>query len=365
MPNTYPTPPAYTPGAGQGGYWYRPPFNPRFSIPQTFGEALSYEAQIHWLACLCSDADAMLRTMSAMHFYYGTASVDTSAFTAYEPFTYTDASISDADQPKVGDFVGLVVPDADTRYLGKNALHIARVVEWGQPCNKLTLAWYCTVHDPTAWLADLMSQIGELATRVTSLETRMTASEMRIETLEDTVGQHGDAITALQTSVQNLTTAVNDLKADLSALETRMTASEMRIKTLEDTVGQHGDAITALQTSVQNLTTTVNDLKADLSALEAKHNADISQLDGRITALSNQVTQLSTKTSKTLADILNKIYGGGTVNANTGAVKWGSGTTPIPVSTINIFSADANPNPASSAGLIAHAGVSNNDLWQK
>lgn len=316
MPNTYPTPPAYTPGAGQGGYWYRPPFNPRFSIPQTFGEALSYEAQIHWLAGLCSDADAMLRTMSAMHFYYGTASVDTSAFTAYEPFTYTEASIPDADQPKVGDFVGLVVPDADTRYLGKNALHIARVVEWGQPCNKLTLAWYCTVHDPTAWLASLMSQIGELATRVTSLETRMTASEMRIETLEDTVGQHGDAITALQASVQNLTTAVTDLEADLAALE-------------------------------------------------AKHDADISRLDGRINALSNQVTQLSTKTSKTLADILAKVYGGGTIDPNTGAVTWGSGTTPIPVSTINIFSADANPNPASSAGLIAHAGVSDNDLWQK
>lgn len=316
MPNTYPTPPAYTPGAGQGGYWYRPPFTPRFSIPQTFGEALSYEAQIHWLAGLCSDADAMLRTMSAMHFYYGTASVDTSAFTAYEPFTYTDASIPDADQPKVGDFVGLVVPDADTRYLGKNALHIARVVEWGQPCNKLTLAWYCTVHDPTAWLADMAGQIGELATRVKSLETRMTSAEMRIETLEDTVGQHGDGIAALQTSVQKLTTAVTGIEADLTALE-------------------------------------------------AKHDADISRLDGRINTLANQVTQLTTKTSKTLADILAKVYGGGTVDPGTGKVTWGSGTTPIPVSTINIFSANANPDPASSAGLIAHAGVSDNDLWQK
>lgn len=316
MPNTYPTPPAYTPGAGQGGYWYRPPFNPRFSIPQTFGEALSYEAQIHWLAGLCSDADAMLRTMSAMHFYYGTTSVDTSAFAAYEPFTYTDASVAGADQPKAGDFVGLVVQDADTRYLGKNALHIARVVEWGQPCNKLTLAWYCTVHDPTAWLADLAGQIAELATRVTSLETRMTSAENRIETLEDTAERHGSAITALQTSIQNLTTAVTDVKADLSALE-------------------------------------------------AKHDADISRLDGRIGALADQVTQLTAKTSKTLADILDKVYGGGTVSAATGAVTWGSGATPIPVSTINIYSADANPSPASSAGLIAHAGVADNDLWQK
>lgn len=312
MPNTYPTPPAYTPGAGQGGYWYRPPFTPRFSIPQTFGEALSYEAQIHWLAGLCSDADAMLRTMSAMHFYYGTASVDTSAFTAYEPFTYTDASIPDADQPKVGDFVGLVVPDADTRYLGKNALHIARVVEWGQPCNKLTLAWYCTVHDPTAWLANLESQIEELATRVTSLEMRMTSAENRIETLEDTVGQHGDAITALQNSVQNLTTAVTNLENDLTALTS--------------TVKQHNQYI--------------RDLRTDL-------------------------TSLKNNTAKTLTDILDKIYGGGDIDPNTGAVTWGSGTGSIPVSTINIFSTDANPDPASSAGLIAHAGVADNDLWQK
>ena len=77
------------------------------------------------------------------------------------------------------------------------------------------------------------------------------------------------------------------------------------------------------------------------------------------------MTQLTSKTSKTLADILAKVYGGGTVNATTGAVTWGSGKTPIPVSTINIFSAAANPNPASSAGLIAHAGVADNDLWQK
>lgn len=308
MPNTYPTPPAYTPGAGQGGYWYRPPFTPRFSIPQTFGEALSYEAQIHWLAGLCSDADSMLRTLSAMHFYYGTSSLDTSAFTAYEPFTYTAATVPDTDQPKVGDFVGLVCPDADSRYLGKNSLHISRVVEWGQPCNSLTLAWYYTVHDPTAWLANLESQIEALATNVTSLENR--------------------------------------------------------IETLEDTVAQHGDAITALQTSVSNLTTSLTNLEADLSALEAKHDADISQLDGRITALSNQVTQLSTKTSKTLADILNKVYGGGTVDTTTGAVTWGSAAT-IPVGNINIYSTNGEPSPSTSAGIITHANILDNDLWQK
>lgn len=315
MPNTYPTPPAYTPGAGQGGYWYRPPFTPRFSIPQTFGEALSYEAQLHWLAGLCSDADSMLRTLSAMHCYYGTTSVDTSAFTAYEPFTYTDASIPEADQPKVGDFAGLVVPDADTRYLGKSALHIARVVEWGQPCNKLTLAWYCTVHDPTACLADMDRQIEALATRVTSLENRMTSAENRIVTLEDTVGQHGDAITALQTSVRNLTTAVTNLEADLSALE-------------------------------------------------AKHDADISRLDGRITVLSNQVTMLSTKTSKTLADIVTKVYGGGTVDPATGAVTWGSAAT-IPVGNINLYSTNGEPSPSASAGIITHADLLDNDVWVK
>lgn len=312
MPNTYPTPPAYTPGAGQGGYWYRPPFTPRFSIPQTFGEALSYEAQIHWLAGLCSDADSMLRTLSAMHCYYGTTSVDTSAFTPYEPFTYTDASIPEADQPKVGDFVGLVAPDADTRYLGKNALHIARVVEWGQPCNKLTLSWYCTVHDPTAWLANLTVQIEGLATRVTSLENRMAGAEDRIGTLEDTVGRHGDAITALQSSVQNLTAAVTNLENGLTALTS--------------TVNQHDQYIRDLRTGL---------------------------------------TSLKNNTAKTLAGILAKVYGGGTIDPNTGAVTWGSGTGAIPVSTINIFSTDANPNPASSAGLIAHAGVADNDLWQK
>lgn len=306
MPNTYPTPPAYTPGAGQGGYWYRPPFTPRFSIPQTFGEALSYEAQIHWLAGLCSDADAMLRTLSAMHLYCGADSVDTSAFTAYEPFAYTAADVADTDQPKVGDFVGLVCPDSDPRYLGKNALHIARAVEWGQPCNKLTLAWYYTVHDPTAWLAGLDRQIEALSARVASLETRMASAENRIATLEDTVGSHGGAITALQTSVRNLTTSVTDLEADLAALE-------------------------------------------------AKHGADISRLDGRI-------TDLSATTAKTLADIVSKVYGGGTVDPATGAVTWGSAAT-IPVGDINLYSTNGEPSPSASAGIITHADVLDNDVW--
>jgi len=312
MPNTYPTPPAYTPGAGQGGYWYRPPFNPRFSIPQTFGEALSYEAQIHWLAGLCSDADAMLRTMSAMHYYYGTSEVDTSAFTAYQPFTYTDATIPDTDQPKVGDFVGIVCPDADPRYTESDqpmrALHLVRVVDWGQPCNKMSLAWYYTVHDPTSWFENLENQ--------------------------------------------------------LNALTNRMTSAENRLETVEGTVRQHGDAITSLQTSVHNLTTSLTNLEADLSALEAKHDADMSQLDGRINALSNQVTQLTTKTSKTLADILAKVYGGGTVDQETGEVTWGSAAT-IPVGNINIYSTDGEPSPSTSAGIITHANVLDNDLWQK
>lgn len=319
MPNTYPTPPAYTPGAGQGGYWYRPPFTPRFSIPQTFGEALSYEAQIHWLASLCSDADAMIRTLSAMHFYYGTSSVDTAAFTAYQPFTYTDATVPEADQPKVGDFVGIVCPDADPRYtesdLPMRSLHIARVVDWGQPCNKMSLAWYYTVHDPTSWL-------------------------------------------------ENLNAWVENLENQLHALENRVTSAEMRIETLEDTAAQHGDAITALQASIRNLTTAVTDIEADLSALEAKHDADISRLDGRISALANQVTQLTAKTSKTLADILNKIYGGGTINPNTGAVTWGSPST-VPVGNINIYSTNGEPSPSTSAGIITHTGVLENDLWQK
>lgn len=330
MPNTPPTPPAYTPGAGQGGYWYRPPFTPRFSIPQTFGEALSYEAQIHWLAGLCSDADAMLRTLSAMHFYYGTSSVDTSAFTAYEPFTYADASVPDADQPKPGDFVGLVVPDADARYLGKDVLHIARVLEWGQPCNKLTLAWYYTVHDPTAWLAQLVTDVQYLKDQMVAVKNRLTQAE-----------------------------------ADITALQNRMTGAENRIETLEDTVGEHGDAITSLQTSVQTLTTAVTDLEADLSALEAKHDADVSQLDGRITTLSNQVTQLSTKTAKTLADILSKIYGGGNIDPNTGSVTWGS-SDPVPVGNINVYSSNADPATGTGGGHIwCHSGLLDNDLWQK
>lgn len=332
MPNNPPVPPAYAPGAGQGGYWYRPPFTPRFSIPQTFGEALSYEAQIHWLAGMCADADAMLRTLSAVHLYYGSTAVDTSAFTAYEPFAYDAADVPDADQPKPGDWVGLVVPEADARYLSTHALVFARVSEWGQPCNRLSLSWYYTVHDPTAWLAQLAGYVSDLRTRVASLETRVSSAESDIDALE------GRA----------------------TALENRMGSAEDRIETAEETIGEHGDAITALQNSVVNLTTAVTNLENDLTVLSntvADHTQSIQQLGDR-------VADLASSTAKTLADIVGKVYGGGTVDPTTGAVTWGSAAT-VPVGNINIYSTNGEPSPSSSVGIITHANVLDNDVWVK
>ncbi len=302
--------PPYTPG----GYWYRPPFTPRYTIPQSFGEALSYESQVHWIANLANDAAELLGNAWFFHFAYGDATVDTSAFERWHPFVYSPAVLQEGETLHPGDSLGLVVPDYDAAYKGAPMIVFAQVDAWAPACQRLALKWYATVHDPTRWLDDIEGDIDLLDNRATSLEQRMTSAE----DLHTQLRADFDAYkTEVNKRLSNAFTQISDLQLDVQLLKNRMEEYEQTVQNLQQTVQniQSGGA-------------------ADTGALRASIRA-----------------------------IVAKVMGGGSVDDDTGAITWGD-PSPIAVGTLNIYSGASDP--ATSGGYTAvksHGGVADGDIW--
>lgn len=303
--------PAFTPGQNGEGYFYRPPFTPRYSIPQSFGEALSYEAQVHWLAGLCQDAERMLATLVSVHCWRSTVGVNTSSFTWNQEFELDGNLVlaPENDWAKPGDIMLLRAPgiaaiasvynynDGDghsgsfqwpLNALGEDLI-VARVVKWAPACEKLTLEWHYTVHDTTGYFNAI-----------------------------------GNAFATTNAAIAHWAAKINALETRVTNLETRVTNVENRLTTAEQNITNLGNQITELQNSTD----------ADLAALWAA-----------------------------IRNILGNVYGGGTVNDSTGAITWGSGGT-IAKGNMNVYSNDSAPTSVSTSGyILTHSGVSNNDIW--
>lgn len=338
MPYTIP---AFSPGQNGEGYFYRPPFTPRYSIPQSFGEALSYEAQVHWLAGLCQDAERMLATMASVHCWRTTAEIDTSGFVWNQEFLVDGNLIlaPENDWAKPGDIMLLRAPhtagNVVTRYTtsdtdghtgsftypagdgGPEDLIVARVVKWAPACEKLALEWHYTVHDYSRYLNAIGSQlanddlrithniaeIAALKTRVTNLETRMTNVENRV------------------TSVEN---RVTNLEGDVTELKNRMTNVENRVIKLE---GDVTDLTNRFNEYVQNTS-------ADLDALW-----------------------------EAIRQILAHVAGGGSVDTTTGDVTWNQPGS-IAIGNMNVYSSDTPPTSTSTAGyILTRTTLADNDIW--
>ena len=70
----------------------------------------------------------------------------------------------------------------------------------------------------------------------------------------------------------------------------------------------------------------------------------VTNLENRMTAVENRTTELekrAKKTDKTLLDIVNKFYGGGTIDNTDGSVKWPN-TNKAAVGNMNVYGGDNN-----------------------
>lgn len=325
---------------------YDPPFTPRYSVPESFRRALSYEGQQHWLAGLCNELSLFAETCHQVWIVdtattyttneEATFQIDTdvvfdditwpdmSAGTPVTPRAVLNAVERPDDLPLIQEGDVVAVRFACKQDMTQKTCFFIGVLKEACRCvypEKWKVHILCVVHDLSERMEAAEAEIISLKTRVTSLESRMTNAEGRI--------------TKLETRVTTLETKVSTLETNLGNLTTRVTAVENRVTTLE--------------TDVKNLTSRVTKVEGDVSNLTSR----MTKVEGDVTNLSSKVTQLeqssgvdstaranASKANTSITDIITKIFGGGTVGAD-GHITWPT-TDKIAIGNMNVYGGDSN-----------------------
>lgn len=94
------------------------------------------------------------------------------------------------------------------------------------------------------------------------------------------------------------------------------------------------------------------DAKAELAERNANNN-----MDARADAIETQLG----KDATTLQAILNKVFGGGTINSD-GSITWGDSVGKIPVADLNIFAGTATPTNTTYNNALRTRNITTNDI---
>ena len=94
------------------------------------------------------------------------------------------------------------------------------------------------------------------------------------------------------------------------------------------------------------------DAKAELAERNANNN-----MDARADAIESQLD----KDKTTLQAILNKVFGGGTINSD-GSITWGDTVGKIPVADLNIFAGTATPTNTTYSNALRTRNITTNDI---
>lgn len=313
------------------------PLVPRYSVPESFQRALSYEGQIQWLAHSFRDVWDYVQTARCTYVLATTDSYTREQLDALPGTTVTLSAVDDGRLPcvvKSEDAVLAVVRDTTA---GTQALVIGTIAD--TTCTDCTACtpWTVVVRYVVRDLASTIDKLSEslrdelktLDAKVeryhTELTQRVDATDGRVTTLETTVRDLGAKVERYNTEIRKLVSDLGDkVDANYTSLNTKI-----------DTVNrQLGDRITALSSKVDELTTKVNDL----------------------TSVSADVAVIKSA----LASITSQVYGA-SYDAKTGKLTLPSGTR-IPVGNLNFFSATASPSSSTYANALRSRDLSDNDV---
>ena len=293
------------------GLAYDPPFVPRYSVPEGFQRALSYEGQLHWLAGSVKDALEYVDGARSC-FVVEARPSDRIHGSDIAEWPGTDRHVHVAT-PGKDEHDG--VPD-DVR-TDDVVLCLVDVYEDACPAlvvGTLVSACRCNAPEDDDWLIHVWhvvrnywNDIVTLSYRVTNVENRTTQVENRVTKVE------GDV-----TNVAN------------------------RVANVENRTTQVENRVTNVEGSVTNLAQTVNNISQSQTTVDAD-----------LTAV-----------KKAISDIVGKVYGGGTVDWTTGNVSWNASGT-VPVGNINVYSQPGDPATSVSNFILTHAGANDRDLWFK
>ena len=295
---------------------YDPPFTPRYSVPESFRRALSYEGQLHWLGGLY---ESLSGYVDSMHSFWIVDNVGTSTRKDADALVGTDHEFEiqwttslDKDvwsnaTIKAGDVCAIRFVDSTD---GRICFWLG-VLKQACRCIEKTERWLVSVEYV---VHDLTAVLDALTARVDVLETRVDDHESRIKTLETKVANHETRITVLENKATDHETRITNLENRMTVAETNITNLGNRLTSVE------GD-VTKLKTDVTNLTTKVTNLEKSAGTdSTARANAD--------------------KANTSIADILTKIFGGGTVGAD-GHITWPT-TDKIAIGNMNLYGGNSN-----------------------
>ena len=268
----YPPCPGYNPAG------YDPPFTPRYSVPESFRRALSYEGQLHWLAGLYDRFESMVESNVNFWIVDSTDSFDRETADGFLNKEHAFDVTWPADGPVSG--TGVTVATGDVV-----AVRFTDTTDGGMCFLMGNVVDACRCVTPERWnvavrmvVHDITVKFDELSTKVDRLETKVNGFDTRIKTVETKVNNLDTLVTAITTDVSNLKTDVSKLKTDVAELKGKVTSLTERVAKLETDVGN------------------------------------------RITA--EAFNQYKEKTDGTLSDIVKKFYGGGIIGPD-GIVAWG------------------------------------------
>jgi len=160
--------------------------------------------------------------------------------------------------------------------------------------------------------------IFEANTQIDALKKRMTKSEGRLD-------DHDEEIASLKKRCYTL-----------ELWESEMTTWQT---TINNWKSQTDTNISNMQTTITNNYNKLDKkIDSSVTTLDKKIDDSVTNINQTIASLTNTVTQDNTKTNKTLAAIVAKFYGGGTI-ASDGSIMWGDSSVAA-LGNINIFSGD-------------------------
>lgn len=109
--------------------------------------------------------------------------------------------------------------------------------------------------------------------------------------------------------------------------------------------------------NVEDLQGQVDVIRNRVTSLETR----VTNVENRVTQIEQNIVTLTAKYDKTLADIINKIFLGATINAD-GSITWPT-TGKIPVGDLNIFAGTATPTNTTYANALRSRELAiNNDI---
>lgn len=123
-------------------------------------------------------------------------------------------------------------------------------------------------------------------------------------------------ITALETSIADLTAKVQKNEGDITALNAEITAVKTQITSLTSDITTLQEKVATLETNINNLTSQINAVKTQITELDEK----VTTLEGQIAGFDADITKLKTEVSENTNNITALLTTVGNINDSIGSI---------------------------------------------